>query len=182
MPELNERAPSSEPRVVLARVRRADAEELIALNRESVDYHEPWETAFKDQAAFDRWFERSLTGAHVLLIARERATNDVVGVINLNDIVTGALRGAYCGYWGYPRTGRRGLMTEALREAVRFGFEELGLHRIEANVQPDNARSIALARRVGFTKEGFSPRYLFLSGAWRDHERWAILADDRKAT
>ncbi len=182
MRELSEPVPVSESRVVLARVRRTDAAELIALNRESVDYHEPWETAFKDRSGFERWFERSVAGAHVLLIARERATNQVVGVINFNDIVMGALRGAYCGYWGYPRTGRRGLMTEALREAVRFGFEELGLHRIEANIQPGNARSIALARRAGFTKEGFSPRYLFLSGAWRDHERWAILADDPKTT
>jgi len=179
--ELSEPAAVSESRVVLARVRRADADELIALNRESVDYHEPWETAFKDRAHFDRWFERSITGRHVSLIARERATNEVVGVINFNDVVMGALRGAYCGYWGYPRTGRRGLMTEALRAAVRFGFEELGLHRIEANIQPGNARSLALARRAGFTKEGFSPRYLFLSGAWRDHERWAILAEDTEA-
>ena len=182
MRELSEPVPVSESPVVLARVRHTDADELIALNLESIDYHEPWETAFKDRAAFDRWFEHSLTGAHVFLIARERATNEVVGVINFNEIVMGALRGAYCGYWGYPRTGRRGLMTEALREAVRFAFQELGLHRIEANIQPGNARSIALARRAGFTKEGFSPRYLFLSGAWRDHERWAILADDSKTT
>jgi ribosomal-protein-alanine N-acetyltransferase len=98
-------------------------------------------------------------------------------VINLNDIHLWQLRSCYCGYWGYPRTGRRGLMAEALRAAVRYGFEELSLHRMEANIQPGNTRSIALARRAGFTKEGFSPRYLFLSGAWRDHERWAILAD-----
>jgi [ribosomal protein S5]-alanine N-acetyltransferase len=174
---VTEPQPEHGSRVVVRHVRRADAEELIALNRESVGYHMPWEAAFMDRAAFDRWFERGLTGANVLLIARERATNDVVGVINLNDIVMGAFRSTYCGYWGYPRTGGRGLMTEALREAVRIGFEELGLHRIEANIQPANARSLALARRAGFVKEGFSPRYLFLDGAWRDHERWTILAD-----
>jgi ribosomal-protein-alanine N-acetyltransferase len=180
---VSEPARDAASRVVVRRVRRADAEELIALNRESAAYHAPWETAFINQDRFDAWFERGLTGANVLLIARERATNDVVGVINFNDIQLGALRSTYCGYWGYPRTGRRGLMTDALREAVRFGFDELGLHRIEANIQPGNARSIALVRRVGFTKEGFSPRYLFLSGAWRDHERWAILADrDQNAT
>jgi ribosomal-protein-alanine N-acetyltransferase len=168
---------SDRARVVVERVRLADAAELIAANRENADYHAPWESAFTDQEGFDRWFARSTTAANVLLIARERATNDIVGVINLNDIVLGAFRSAYVGYWGYARTGGRGLMTEALRAAVRFAFTELGLHRVEANIQPGNARSIALARRAGFAKEGFSPRYLFLAGAWRDHERWALLAD-----
>lgn len=168
-------AQASESRIVLRRVRRADADELIALNRASISYHMPWEAAFTDRTGFDTWFERSLTAANVLLIARERATDDVAGVINFNNIVMGVFRSTYCGYWGYPRTGGRGLMTESLREAVRFGFGELGLHRIEANIQPGNARSLALACRAGFTKEGFSPRYLFLDGAWRDHERWTIV-------
>jgi ribosomal-protein-alanine N-acetyltransferase len=177
---LNGKGPAS-PRVAVQRVRRADAPELIALNRENAGYHAPWEKSFTDQAGFDAWFVRSVTGATVLLIAREVATNDVVGVINVNDIVMGAFRSAYLGYWGYAHTGRRGLMTEALRLAVRIAFDELGLHRVEANIQPGNARSIALAERAGFTKEGFSPLYLFLDGAWRDHERWALLADSAEA-
>ena len=161
----------------MRRVRRSDAEALIAANRENVDYHGGWERAFTDQEAFDRWFARGVTGSCVLLIAHECATGDVVGVINLNEIVLGALKSAYMGYWGYRRTGGRGLMTEAVRLAVRFAFEELGLHRVEANIQPNNAKSLALAQRAGFTKEGFSPRYLFLDGAWRDHERWTRLVD-----
>jgi ribosomal-protein-alanine N-acetyltransferase len=70
-----------------------------------------------------------------------------------------------------------GLMTEALRAAAGFAFSELGLHRLEENIQPENHASLALARRVGFQREGFSPRYLHIDGDWRDHERWALLAD-----
>ncbi|HEX3548762.1 MAG TPA: GNAT family protein [Candidatus Elarobacter sp.] len=164
-------------RVELRRVLRTDAGALIAANLDNVDYHAPWETAFTDQAAFDAWFDRGVLGAKVLLVAHERATGDVVGVINLNDIVLGRFKSAHFGYWGYRRTGGRGLMTEALRLAVRYAFDEVGLHRVEANIQPNNVRSLALARRAGFTKEGYSQRYLFIDGAWRDHERWTRLAD-----
>ncbi len=161
--------------VDVRRVRRADAVELIAANRDGAAYHAPWVSAFADQAGFDAWFARGVTGANVSLIARERSTSELVGVITLSEIVLGVFRSAYLGYWGYPSTGGRGLMTHALRETVRYAFDELGLHRVEANVQPGNVRSIALVRRVGFTKEGFSPGYLFIDGAWRDHERWAMI-------
>jgi ribosomal-protein-alanine N-acetyltransferase len=163
--------------VDVQRVRRADAAELIAANRDCVAYHAPWFTAFTDQAGFDAWFARGLTGANVLLVARERPSGTLVGVIAISEIVLGAFRSAYLGYCGFAATGGRGLMTQALRGAVQYAFDELGLHRVEANIQPGNARSIALARRAGFTKEGFSPGYLFIDGAWRDHERWAILSD-----
>jgi ribosomal-protein-alanine N-acetyltransferase len=59
---------------------------------------------------------------------------------------------------------------------VRDAFRRLGLHRLEANIQPGNRASIRLARRLGFRREGYSPRYLKIQGRWRDHERWALLA------
>jgi ribosomal-protein-alanine N-acetyltransferase len=163
--------------VDVQRVRRADAAELIAANRDSVAYHAPWITTFTDQAGFDTWFAHRVIGAHASLIARESPGGAIVGVVNLSEIVLGVFRSAYLGYWGYAGFGGRGLMTQALRAAVRFAFDELGLHRVEANIQPDNVRSIALVRRAGFTKEGLSPGYLFIDGAWRDHERWALRAD-----
>jgi len=170
--------PAAMSRVVVRRLRRADADELIAAHRENREYHAPWVEPFTDQAGFDQWFARTIAGANVSLVARERGTNDLVGVINLNEIVMGNFRNAYFGYWGFARSGGRGLMTEALREAVRFAFDEVGLHRVEANIQPNNVRSIALAHRAGFVKEGFSPRYLLIDGEWRDHERWALVADE----
>ncbi|HVE08681.1 MAG TPA: GNAT family protein [Paraburkholderia sp.] len=163
--------------VQVNRVTRADAAELIEANRSSVEYHAPWLTAFTDQAGFDHWFARMANGPHAGLVARETASNQVVGVINLTEIVGGAFQSAYLGYYGISGFGRRGLMTEALRAAAGFAFGDLGLHRLEANIQPENVASIALVRRVGFQKEGYSPRYLRIGGVWRDHERWALLAD-----
>ena len=68
-------------------------------------------------------------------------------------------------------------MLAGLRAMVRHAFGPLGLHRLEANIQPGNTASLALARACGFQREGFSPRYLKIAGRWRDHERWALLAD-----
>jgi ribosomal-protein-alanine N-acetyltransferase len=153
-------APGSGGLVHVARVRRADAAELIAANHAARAYHAPWIEAFLDQ------------------VARERDGDGLVGVLTLSQIVMGNFRSAYLGYWGYPHCAGRGLMTQALRATVRFAFDELGLHRVEANIRPDNLRSIALVRRVGFRREGFSPRYLRIGDGWHDHERWALLADD----
>lgn len=162
----------------LSRATRADAADLIEANLANQEFHRPWVTTFTDQAGFDGWLARALTGSNVGLVARDNASNRIVGVINLNEIVAGAFQSAYLGYYGMSRFSRTGLMTEALRATATFAFVELGLHRLEANIQPLNIASISLVRRVGFKKEGFSPRYLRIDGEWRDHERWALLADD----
>jgi len=72
-------------------------------------------------------------------------------------------------------------MTEALQLVLRHAFTKLELHRLEANIQPGNTASIALAKRCGFELEGYSPRYLKVGGRWRDHERWAIRAETWRA-
>jgi len=69
-------------------------------------------------------------------------------------------------------------MTEALRLAVLYAFQDLGLHRIEANIIPGNVASIALVQRLGFRLEGLAERYLKIHGEWQDHERWAFTAEE----
>ncbi|HTC12190.1 MAG TPA: GNAT family protein [Acetobacteraceae bacterium] len=163
-------------RITLTRATQADRTDMLRANYDSRAYHLPWVEPCTDDAGFDAWIARSLTAANVGLIART-ADGRIGGVVNLNEIVMGSFQSAYLGYYGMAWCTGQGLMTEAVRLATRFAFDALGLHRVEANIQPDNTRSIALVRRLGFTREGFSPRYLRIAGAWRDHERWALLAD-----
>lgn len=101
-----------------------------------------------------------------------------MGVINVNEIIRGSYRGAFLGYYGFRPHAGHGYMSEGLGLVLRRAFGELQLHRVEANIQPDNAASLALVRRLGFRREGFSPRYLKIAGRWRDHERWALLAEE----
>jgi ribosomal-protein-alanine N-acetyltransferase len=108
-----------------------------------------------------------------------RIEDDVIlGGIEISQIVRGAFRSAYLGFHIGAAYARQGYMTEALGLALSYGFVPLGLHRLEANIQPENHPSIALVRKLGFVREGYSRRYLKIGGRWRDHERWAILAED----
>ncbi len=100
----------------------------------------------------------------------------MVGVVNITNIVLGKFCSAHLGYYVFAGFERQGFMREGLQAAVRYAFTKLKLHRLEANIQPDNHASIALVKSCGFTKEGYSPRYLQIGGQWRDHERWAVVA------
>ena len=162
--------------ITLRPVTEADAEALIRGNRASREAYAPWVEPFTDRDGFDRWFAGTRTGRKVALIAE--AEGGIAGLVNLNEIVYGSFCSAYIGYYTMAGFGGRGLMTRAVELAVTHAFSDLGLHRVEANVQPGNLRSRALVQRLGFRLEGYSPRYLRIGGTWCDHERWAKLADE----
>jgi ribosomal-protein-alanine N-acetyltransferase len=106
------------------------------------------------------------------------SSGDLAGVINVSEIVRGNFQSAYLGYYAFTPHAGRGYMRQGLALVVSHCFRRLGLHRLEANIQPGNVRSIALVRGLGFRLEGLSPRYLKICGRWRDHERWALRAED----
>jgi ribosomal-protein-alanine N-acetyltransferase len=106
-----------------------------------------------------------------------RSDGNIVGAINLSEIVQGIFQSAYLGYFVGQPYARQGFMTEALQLMLRHAFKELKLHRLEANIQPANTASISLVKRAGFVREGYSRNYLKICGRWRDHERWAITVD-----
>ncbi len=107
-----------------------------------------------------------------------RDSGSLVGVINVNEIVRYALQSGTLGYYAFVPHAGAGLMREGLSLVLDRAFRDLRLHRLEANIQPANVRSKALVEGLGFRREGFSPKYLKINGRWRDHERWAILAEE----
>lgn len=94
---------------------------------------------------------------------------NLIGQITMGGVMYGAMRGAHIGYWIDRAYANRGFTTQAVNMLTRFGFEELGLHRIEINIRPENAPSIKVAEKAGYIFEGLRPRYLHIDGKWRDH-------------
>lgn len=171
---------SAEFRVRVRPVQRQDRAEFLDLMLQSRHLHEPWITPPLNSAGFQNYLARTQRDDHDGLLVCRRADDAIVGVINLNNIIRGSFLSASLGYYaGAPYVGQ-GYMHEGLELVKDHAFRTLGLHRLEANIQPQNLRSIALVRRSGFRYEGLSTAFLFLAGQWRDHERWGVC--DPRAT
>jgi ribosomal-protein-alanine N-acetyltransferase len=158
-----------------------DRDEFLAAGRASVELHRGWVAATTTMEKVDAMFAKGERDDACLLLARRRDDGALVGWFMLSEIVRGAFQNAFLGYAAFAGRDGQGLMHEALQRVLWHAFTRLKLHRVEANIQPHNARSIALVQRVGFRLEGFSPKYLKVAGRWRDHERWAITRDDWRA-
>ncbi|WP_329620354.1 GNAT family N-acetyltransferase [Streptomyces sp. NBC_01255] len=174
------------PRVGLRPFSPDDAEEFTARARESRELHRPWlfpPCTPEAYAGYAGVLIEDPARAGFLVCEHADGTEHagggrIAGFVNINNIVRGAFRSGALGYGAFAHAAGRGLFTEALGLLLAYAFGPLDLHRLEANIQPGNTASRALVRRAGFRLEGFSPAMLFIDGAWRDHERWAITAPE----
>ena len=163
-------------RVLLWPLSAMDQADFLAGVARSRGLHRPWVAPPSDPDRFATLLAARggpLSHGYVL---RAADTGALVGYLELTNIVRGIFQNAYLGYYAFEGHQGRGLMHEGLLLLARRAFGPMKLHRIEANIQPGNAASIALVQACGFRKEGFSPKYLKIRGRWRDHERWALLS------
>jgi ribosomal-protein-alanine N-acetyltransferase len=161
-----------------------------------LDYHQrnraffrPWNPAADDSyytlAAHEErlrndalLFEQGRGVRFWLFAADDPAFETVIGDIGLANVVRGAFQSCHLGYKMDETCGSRGLMTEALQAAIAFAFDELKLHRVEANVMPRNGRSIRVVEKLGFHCEGLARTYLQINGVWEDHLHFALINPD----
>jgi [ribosomal protein S5]-alanine N-acetyltransferase len=165
-------------RVFLRHPRTADMDEFTRLVRASRRFLHPWVTPASTPEAYARYLNYCRRKSVCACLACRMEDFRIMGVCNLSQIFLGNLKSAFLGYWVGAKFAGQGYMTEALDLLLSYAFETLRLHRIEANIQPENAHSKSLVVRIGFRLEGFSPRYLKVAGRWKDHERWAIRRED----
>ncbi len=154
-----------------------DGKCFIKAMQHSSALHHPWVNPAKTLADYKNYIEhyqKPNQNAN-LLIAN---SHEIIGVFNLSEIVMGCFQNAYLGFFAVSGFEGRGLMSQGLKLVMQKAFTELNLHRLEANIQSENLSSIQLIKANGFRHEGFSPRYLLIENAWRDHERFAITKED----
>lgn len=150
-------------------------------NREMLKEYEPFRSEefytlkwHKKQFLYDKKDMKQLRFLSFLMFKKEDR-NRIVGIINLNDISYGVFESCRIGYKTDKDEQNKGYMKEALGKLIKVIFNELGLHRIEANVMPSNTASIKLLESLGFIEEGYSRNYLKINGKWRDHKNYALL-------
>ncbi len=167
-------------RVYLRAPHPSDEDEFIGLMRRSREFHQPWASAPTEPERFAAYLTDAARADFEAMLLCRTEDRAIVGFFNLSQIVRRSLQSAYLGYAvGAPYAGS-GYMREGMTLVLRRAFVDLRLHRVEANIQPGNQASIALAVGAGLVREGFSPRYLRINGMWRDHERWALTVEDWK--
>jgi ribosomal-protein-alanine N-acetyltransferase len=162
---------------ILERPSARRREEFLRAAKRSKTLHGRWVTAPTTPLKFDAYLRRThrKTCLGYWIVTEQ---GDLAGVITISEIVRGPFCSGYLGYYAFSPHHGKGYMTRGLAAVVTDAFKIQGLHRLEANIQPENAASRAVVRKLGFRLEGLSPRYLKIAGRWRDHERWAITTED----
>ncbi len=182
MPIRSSAATVTGARVYLRPPQAGDASAFIAAARTSQRLHGAWTSPPSTRARFDLYLQRfagdTSTAKDVGFLVLRREDHALVGVLNFSEIVRGPFQSTYLGYYGFAPHAGQGYMTEGMALGLDVAFRKLRLHRVEVNIQPTNVRSLALAERVGFTREGYSRRYVKIAGRWRDHVRLALLAEE----
>ncbi|ARS54155.1 GNAT family N-acetyltransferase [Kushneria konosiri] len=148
--------------------------EAVARSRELLG---EWVNPPSDSDRFAQHVARYSSEHNVSYLART-SEGELIGCININNIVRGAFQSGALGYYAFSPYNGRGLMKQAMSLVISEAFGHHQLHRLEANIQPDNPASIALIRSLGFRFEGHSPRFLNIAGQWRDHDRYAITVEE----
>lgn len=165
--------------VTLRAPRPEDRAAFVAGVRASRELHHPWTSPPDTDEAFEAYVERAAAPSmSCRLVVRD---GELAGAYNLSEIVRGSFHNAYLGYYALVPHDGTGAMREAMSLVFAHAFDELGLHRLQANVQPENVRSRNLLEATGWREEGFAERYLFIDGDWRDHVMYAITAEESAA-
>jgi [ribosomal protein S5]-alanine N-acetyltransferase len=167
--------------VTLRELTKDDAAAVARAYERNREHLAPWEPARPEAFYAEEW-HREQVWAQVLENSTGRALytvlevdGEIVGRLNLTDIVRGAFENGHVGYWLDARFTGRGLMTRAIEALVEHARDELGLHRLQAATLAHNEASQGVLTRIGFERIGFAPGYLKIAGQWQDHVLFQLL-------
>lgn len=180
----------STPRLIVRDLPPRAGAAVARFHRESWDFHRRWEP-FRPHDYFTSRVQRRILRSerradgtlHLwMLLPQSRrgvvwGRSTIVGSVSVSSIIRGFFQNCFLGYKVDARYARQGYTREALGAVLDYLFNDLGLHRVEANVMPANGPSQALLRSLGFREEGRSPAYLQIQGVWEDHLHFVMLRE-----
>ncbi len=161
--------------ISLRHLKASDEKEFLVNSRRSRRLHQDWVQVPRSAKAFARYIEDMNTSDDQAFLVTHQDTQAMVGMVELQDIFYGDFQNAYLIYYAFEGQQGHGHMKQAVLQVIAKAFGPLRLHRLEANIQPDNHASIALAKSCGFEYEGLSRQFLRKNGKWKDHQRWSLL-------
>ena len=150
------------------------AEIFIAAVKNSQDLHYPWVEPPSTYQAYYQYLAKINGDKNYGFFMLKKMSNKLIGVININEVVRGAFQSGYLGYYVFKPFQGKGFMSKAMQFVIHYAFTELKIHRLEANIQPENIHSIKFVEKLNFQKEGYSPYYLKINNKWQDHIRFAV--------
>ncbi|WP_026531009.1 GNAT family N-acetyltransferase [Haematomicrobium sanguinis] len=174
--------------LTLRPIRYRDAKEFLEVRRRNSAWLAPWEATspvagerpatFYDMVRQLNRQAASATALPYILTLREDGEERLIGQVTVSTIMWGSARSASIGYWISEDVAGRGLMPTAVALATDHCFRGLNLHRVEINIRPENAPSLAVVRKLGFRDEGLRKKFLHIDGKWTDHRTFALLEDE----
>ncbi|MCK4260684.1 MAG: GNAT family N-acetyltransferase [Halanaerobiales bacterium] len=173
-------------RLVLKVLDESYADKILDYFIRNRDFLDKWE-AIKEDKFYTLEFQKQQLEKEFLRMKEERLFKvwifekedenfkKVIGSIALNEIVRGCFHSCFLGYRLDKDKKNKGYMTEAVKRVVRYGFDDLKIHRIEANIMPHNSPSLSVVKKLGFYNEGIARKYLKINGRWEDHIHMVFL-------
>ncbi len=176
--------------LTLRPIRHGDRREWMAVRRRNATWLAPWEATNPDPGGYLPDYHEMVralnrqarAGSALPFVLTEQAAEGVrpalVGQLTVSSIVWGSAMTATLGYWVDAQRAGRGIAPTAVALATDYCFSELGLHRMEINIRPENAASLRVVEKLGFRDEGLRPRYLHIAGQWADHRSFALTVEE----
>ncbi|GAB3537283.1 GNAT family protein [Arthrobacter tecti] len=169
-------------------IRHRDKREWMELRQRNLDWLSPWEASNPAPGGYlPNYHEmvralnsqaRAAIALPFVITERQDGRRPIVGQLTVSGIVWGSALTATLGYWVSRDRAGRGIAPTAVALATDYCFWELGLHRMEINIRPENAASLSVVRKLGFRDEGIRKDYLHIAGSWADHRSFALTADE----
>lgn len=170
--------------VVLRPIKRSDKSSWNEIKQRNNQWLSPWDATNPDGITTPpnfndvlRQAKKSAKNGNAFMFAIE-IDDHLVGQITLGNVIWGSLREAYIGYWIDESYANRGIVTTSVALLTQFSLQELGLHRIEVSIRPENAASLRVVEKIGFINEGMRPRFLHIDGDWRDHFIFVLTSEN----